>query len=72
MGYWVVEQVRTTRISVMYKCKFRMGDMTLRRVVMIPCEMFLRYHLRSTRSIALLESGRGRVDGLMDTLFKLW
>ena len=31
---------------------------------MIPCEVSLRSHLRSSRSIALLSSGRGVVDGL--------
>ena len=35
---------------------------------MIPCEMFLRDHLRNTRRIALLGSGRGRVGGLGDEL----
>ena len=41
VGYWVVGQVRTTIISVMYKSKFSIGDMILRRVLMIPCEMLL-------------------------------
>ena len=64
MGYWVVVQGRTTRNIVMYKSKFRMGDMILRRVLMIPCGVLLRSHLRNKRRIYVLGSGRGRVDGL--------
>ena len=33
MGYWVTGQIRTMTSSVMYKSKFRMGDMILRRVL---------------------------------------
>ena len=33
MRYWVEVQARTTRISIMYKSKFRMGYMILRRVL---------------------------------------
>ena len=29
---------------------------------MIPCGVFLRYHLINTRSIDLIGSGKGRVD----------
>ena len=54
MVYWVAVQVRTMRSSVMYKNKFRMVDMTLRRVLRILCGMFLRVHLRINRSIDLL------------------
>ena len=61
-------QVKTMMSSVMYKSKFRMVKMILRRVLVIPCEMFLRSHLRNTRSIALLGSGRGRVCGLYGAL----
>ena len=50
--------------SFMYKINFRMGDMVLRGVLMITCEVFLRYHFVNTRSITLLGSGRGGVDGL--------
>ena len=35
---------------------------------MIPCEIFLRNHLRDTRSIDLIGSVRGRVSGLGDEL----
>ena len=31
---------------------------------MMSCEVFLRSPLRNTRSIATLDSGRGRVGGL--------
>ena len=55
--------------SAMYKSKFRVGDMILGRLLMIPCEMFLRNHLRNTISISLLESGRGRADGLGGALW---
>ena len=68
MGYWVAGHVRTMMISVMYKSKSRMGDMTLRRFLMIKCEMFLRENLRSTSRTALLSSGRGIVYGLGDEL----
>ena len=54
--------------SVMYKSKFRMGNMPLSRVLMITCEMFLKSHLGNARSITLISSGRGRVDGLGDAL----
>ena len=68
MGYWVVDQERTMRISVMHKSKLRMGGITLRRVLIIPCEMFLREHFMSTRIIALLGSGRGIIDDHGDSL----
>ena len=35
---------------------------------MMAWEVFLRAHLRSARSIDLLGSGRGRVDGLGDAI----
>ena len=61
MGYWMAGQVRTTIISVMYKRKFRMGNMILRMFLMMPYDMLLRHHLRNTSSISLLVSGKGRV-----------
>ena len=68
MGYWVVSQVRTMMSSVMYKSKFRMRYMILRKVLVITCEMFLGDHLRNTRIIDLLGSGRGIFGGLGDEL----
>ena len=68
MGYWVAGQLRTMGISVIYNIKFRKGNMILGRVLIIPCEILLRDQLRNTRSIDLLVSGRGRVDGLEDAL----
>ena len=68
MGYWIAGQVRTMMRSVMQKSDLRMGENILRRVLMMPCEVFFRDHLRSARSIALLGSGRGVVDGLGDTI----
>ena len=35
---------------------------------MMPCEVFLRYHFKVTRSIAMLGSGTGRVGGLRDAI----
>ena len=64
MGYWVSYQLRTMMSSVMYKSKFRMRVMILRRVLVVFCEMFFRVHSRNIGSIFLLGSGRGRVDGL--------
>ena len=62
MGYCMAVHVWTIMSSVMYKNKFRIvGAGVLRRVLMIPCEMFLRYHLSSTRIVSLIGSGRGRV-----------
>ena len=54
MRYWVEVQARTTRISIMYKSKFRMGEMRIRRFLMITCEVLLRVNLRNTRIIALI------------------
>ena len=68
MGYWMAGQVRTTIISVMYKRKFRMGNMILRMFLMMPYDMLLRHHLRNTSSISLLVSGKGRVGGRGDAL----
>ena len=45
-----------------------MGDMIIRRVLMMPCEMFLRNHLRNTRIIVILDSVRGIYGGLGDVL----
>ena len=49
--------------SVMYTSKFSMGDIIIRIVLMIPCEMFMMARSRSISSIAKLGSGGGRVDG---------
>ena len=53
---------------VMYKSNFIIGNMIIRKVFMIPYDMFLRSHLINTRSIYILRSGRGRVCGLGDEL----
>ena len=45
-----------------------MGKKIIRRVLMMSCVVLLKSHLRIARSIALLVSGRGRVDGLGDAL----
>ena len=68
MGYWVAFQVSTMTSTIRYKSNFRMGNIILRRVLMIPYEMLLMSHLRNIRSIALLGSDRGRVGGLGDSL----
>ena len=66
MGYWMTRQVRTMMSSVMYKSKLRIVKNILRRVLMMQCEMFLRSHLRNTRRIDMIDSGRGRFGGLWD------
>ena len=63
IGYWMTVQVRNMRSSEICRNKLRIGDMNLRRILMTPCEMFCRYHLKSLRIIAMLVSIRGRVDG---------
>ena len=45
-----------------------MVNMILKKVLMISCEVFLRDHLRNTRSIALIGSSRGRVGDIGDAL----
>ena len=68
MGYWITGQVRTMMRSLMRNSNLRIGERILSRVLMIPCSVFLRSHLRSASSIAMIGSGRGRVDGLGDAL----
>ena len=68
MGYWMLVQVRTMRNIAMCKNKLRIWDMDLKRILMIPCEMFLRTHLISTSIIDLLVSSMGKFDGLGNTL----
>ena len=63
MGYWMSIQVRTMMSNVMYKSNFRIGNV-LGRVLVIPCEILLRYHLRNNSRIAMLVSVRGAVGGL--------
>ena len=55
-------------VSVIYKSNIRIGNMIISRVLMISCKMFLRYHLRNTKSIALIGSGGVRVDRIGDAL----
>ena len=44
------------------KNKLIMEDMTLMRILMIPCEMFCITHIRSSRIIALIGNSRIRFD----------
>ena len=67
MGYWVTDQARKMMHLIVYKSKFRIGYTNLRKLFIIPREMLLRYHLRNTSSIALIENFRDGVDGLGDT-----
>ena len=46
----------------MKKNKLIMGDMTLMRILMIPCEMFCSTHMRSSRIIVLIGNSRVRLD----------
>ena len=65
IGYWMEVQVRTMMSTVMYKNKFKMGGGgVLSMFLMVPCEVFLRSHMRSAIIIALLGSGRGICVGL--------
>ena len=54
--------------SVMYNSNLKMGGNILRRFLMIPLGVFLRAHWSNSRSISLIGSGRGIVDGLGDSL----
>ena len=68
MGYCMAVQVRTMISIVMYKSKFRVGDMILRRVLVMLFEIFFRTHLINISIVALLGICRGRVGGLGDAL----
>ena len=72
MGYCILGQVRTMMKSLMCKSKWRMVENILSRVLMMPCAVFLRDLLSSARSISMLNSGRGIVDGLCDALLQFW
>ena len=50
--------------SVMCKIDLRLRENILRRVLMMPCVVFLRDHLTSARRISLIIICRGRVYGL--------
>ena len=63
--------MRTMISIVIQKSKFRIGNMILRRLLMITCEMFLRYRSRNTIIIGLLGSRRGIFVGIIDALLKL-
>ena len=56
--------------SVMSKSDLRTRENIVRRFLKMPCAVFLRAHLKSARNISLLESGRGRADGLGGALWK--
>ena len=68
MGYWIAVQVSTMMRSVLCKSNLRMEENILRRVLIITWLVLLRGKLMSRRSIDLLDSDRGRVDGLGDQL----
>ena len=40
-----------------------MGIMTLRRILIMPCEMFYSIHLKSVRVVSLVGISRGIVGG---------
>ena len=48
-------QVITMRSIFIYNSRFRMGDMILRTVLITPCDIFLRPHLRITGALLCLE-----------------
>ena len=68
IGYWIAGQVRNMMRSVTCKSNLRTGKIILRRVLTMPCDMFLGEYLRNTSSNALLGIGRGRVSGLGDAI----
>ena len=72
VGYWVAGQVRTLMSRVLYNSKLSMGNIVLRRVLMVSYEMFSIGHLKNTSIIALLGSDRSRVGALGDSLLQLW
>ena len=72
MGYCMAGQVRTMMSSAMYKNKLIMGEKSLGGSPWCLLRFFLSDHLRNTRSIALLGSGRVRVNGLGGALWQFW
>ena len=68
MGWWMEVQVSTMRSSVTFKNKLVMGDIDLRTIIMIPCEIFFRTHLSCISIISLIGSMRSIVDGHGGTL----
>ena len=65
-------QVRIMSRSVIYKNKFRMGYMDLRRILRISCEVFWNIYLKSIRVVDSLGGSRGRYDGLGGAILLLW
>ena len=63
MGYYMAGQLRTIRSSVICKNKSRIGDMTVRRVLMIPCKIFWRIQLKGISIIDFLGINRGGING---------
>ena len=72
MGYWMVVHVRTISSSLIYNGDFRMGDMVLRRDLIMQCEMLLISNLRNISRIDIIVSGRVRIGDLGDVLLQLW
>ena len=68
VGYWIAVQVSTMMRSVLCKSNLKMEENILRRVLIITWLVLLRGKLMSRRSIDLLGSDRGRVDGLGDQI----
>ena len=64
--------VRTMNDSLICKNRFRMGYMTLSRVIIISCEMLCRTHFSSISIITLICSSRVRVDGRGGVLLLVW
>ena len=60
MGYWMEVQVSIMSSSVTYENKLIMRDMTLIRILMIPCQICYSSHLRSIRSSTIICISRGR------------
>ena len=72
MGYWIAVPVSTTRSGVICNNKLRLGDVTIRSILIIPCEICLNIQLITIRRIGLLGRSRCRVDGHQYVLWLLW
>ena len=64
MGYWISFHVATIRSSVMCNNESSTMGMALRRILKIPCELILGIQLKIIVTIDLIDSSRGRFDGL--------
>ena len=67
-GYWMEGHVRTIRSSLIYKYTLITGDMTIRIILVIQCDMFCGIHLKSIIFISLLGIFKAVVNGRRDKI----